>query len=111
VREALHTDGQEQGDALFCSPETGCQTLCGLQKVEDHDPLRERATTWQCLVRKEEDRDPQDAEHGLFRIGLTLIRTANTFQKIYQYKICDAQILNFFLSQTMTTFILHFCQI
>jgi hypothetical protein len=22
-------------------------------------------------VRKEEDRDPQDAEHGLFRIGLT----------------------------------------
>ena len=86
MRETGNPDGEAQGDALLCSAQAGRQALRGLQKGQDHLAFRRGAPVGEYLVREEEGRGPQDAEHGLFRIGLILTREANTLQNIYQYR-------------------------
>ena len=101
VRETFHTDGKEQGDALFSPPQAGHQALRGLQKGQDHVPFGERAPVGECLVREEEDRDTQDAQYGLFRIGLTPHQRGKYASKYLSIQnLTHAQILKHFLSQT-----------
>ena len=78
MREEVDPDGKAQGDALLCSAKTGHQALRRLQKGEDHTAFRRRASVGEYLVREEEDRGPQDAEHGLFRIDFRDWNTALT---------------------------------
>ena len=110
VRETGNPDGKAQGDALFCSAQAGHQALRGLQKGEDHVPFRKRAPVGEYLVRQEEDRGPQDAEHGVFRIGLTPHqRDKHASRTLSIQTFADAQIFNFFLSQARIKFLLSFC--
>jgi hypothetical protein len=66
-----------------------------VQKGEDHDPFGWRASVGQCLVREEEDRDTQDAQFGLFRIGLTPHQRGKyTSKYLSMQNLADAQTLN-----------------
>ena len=111
MRETVNPDGKAQGDALLCSYQTGHQTLRGLQKGEDHAPFRRRAPVGEYMVREEEGRGPQDAEHGLFRIGLAPHQRDKCVSNYLSIQnLTDAQILNNFCRRPGTILFLSFYQ-